>query len=124
MPLLTCSGSCMPLWNDNLTSARASFVTRLECAMTGATYAPDEVRNLSDAGWPLLIRYDLDGARQALTRETLAARPADLWRWREILPVRRAQSIVGLGESETPLVPLARVAARLGLRALLVKDEG
>jgi threonine synthase len=112
------------LWNDNLTAARETFVTRLECSMTGATYAPDAVRNLSDAGWPLLVRYDLEAAARALTREALACRPADLWRWREILPVRRAESIVSLGESETPLIPLQRVAARLGLAELLVKDEG
>ncbi|HEX5182347.1 MAG TPA: threonine synthase [Allosphingosinicella sp.] len=112
------------IWNDNLTAARDTFVTHLECSMTGAVYPADALRNLSDAGWPLLVRYDLEAAKRALTREALAARPADLWRWREILPVRRAESIVSLGESETPLIPLARVAARLGLSELLVKDEG
>ncbi|HEY1607532.1 MAG TPA: threonine synthase [Allosphingosinicella sp.] len=114
----------MTQWNQNLTAARATFVTHLECSMTGAAYPTDALRNLSDAGWPLLVRYDLEGARRALTREALADRPADLWRWREILPVRRAESIVSLGESETPLIPLDRVAARLGLAELLVKDEG
>ncbi|HEX4737700.1 MAG TPA: threonine synthase [Allosphingosinicella sp.] len=112
------------LWSDNLTAARDTFVTHLECSMTGETYPADQIRNLSDAGWPLLVRYDLDAAKQALTKVALAGRPQDLWRWREILPVRRPDSIVSLGETETPLIPLHRVAQRLGLSELLVKDEG
>jgi threonine synthase len=92
--------------------------------MTGTRYDPDRIYNLSDAGWPLLVRYDLTGVAAAMTAEALAARPRDLWRWRELLPVRRAEDIVSLGESETPLVPLARIGARLGLADLLVKDEG
>jgi threonine synthase len=112
------------LWSDNLTASRPSFVTHLECSMTEVGYPAGQVRNLSDAGWPLLVRYDLEAAGGALTREALAKRPADMWRWREILPVTRAESIVSLGENETPLVPLARLASRLGLKELLVKDEG
>lgn len=111
-------------WNDNLTAERATFVTHLECSMTGARHAADQLHNLSEAGWPLLVRYDLEGARGALTRERLAARPMDLWRWRELLPVRRAADIVSLGEAATPIVPLPASAARIGLETLLVKDEG
>ena len=112
------------IWSDNLTAKRDTFVTNLECSMTGETCPADEVHYLSVAGWPLLVRYDLDAAKRALTRDALAERPADLWRWREILPVRRAESIVSLGETETPLIPLTRIASRLGLSELLVKDEG
>ena len=111
------------IWNENLLAERGSFVSHLECSMTGARYEPDRVYNLSEAGWPLLVRYDLAGAGAAMTRQALAARPMDLWRYREILPVRRAADIVSLGETETPLVPLARTGARLGVD-LLVKDEG
>ena len=113
-------------WNANLTGEHASFVSHLECAMTGERLGPDRLHGLSPAGKPLLVRYDLDAARAALTREVLAARPADLWRWRELLPVRRAADIVSLGEAETPLVPLDRIAGAAGAApgALLVKDEG
>src|SRR5205085_12054983 len=80
----------------------------------------------SPAGRPLLVRYDLEAARRSLTAAALAARPRDMWRWREILPIRRQADIVSLGESETPLVPLPRLAAEAGAEAasLLVKDEG
>jgi len=82
------------------------------------------VHNLSRAGKPLLVRYDLAGVRKALSKDTLASRPADLWRYRELLPVRRASDIVSLGEAVTPIVPLAKTAAKIGAGAILVKDEG
>ena len=111
-------------WNDNLTAERPTFVTHLECSMTGERYEADKLHGLSAAGRPLLVRYDLDGVRGALTREALAGRPNDMWRWREMLPVRRAEDVVSLGEAATPIVSLDKVGARLGLRELLVKDEG
>jgi threonine synthase len=112
------------LWDRNLVEDRDTFVTHLECSMTGERYEPDRLHGLSRAGRPLLVRYDLERARQRLTREALASRPLDMWRCREILPVRRSQSIVSLGESATPIVPLSRLAAKFGAAQLLVKDEG
>jgi threonine synthase len=105
------------VWNANLSDARESFVSHLECATTGERVAADTLRNLSPAGFPLLVRYDLAGAARRLTREALAARPQDIWRYREILPVRRAEDIVSLGEARTPLVALKTA------RNLLAKDE-
>jgi len=112
------------IWSDNLSAERPSFVTHLECSLTGERLEADRLHNLSAAGRPLVARYDLDGVRGALSKRSLAERPRDLWRWRELLPMRRAADIVSLGEAETPLVPLAKTAARLGLAELLVKDEG
>ncbi|WP_017672119.1 threonine synthase [Blastomonas sp. AAP53] len=109
MPLLT-----------NITADRASFVTHLECSMTGEVYPADQVHGLSRVGRPLLVRYDLPGIAAHLDRDELAARATDLWRWRELLPVRQAQHIVSLGEIETPLVPLPVS----GGPNVLVKDEG
>jgi threonine synthase len=105
---------------DNLNIERQTFVTHLECSLTGERYEADRRHGLSTAGRPLLVRYDLPAIRAALARETLAARPADMWRWRELLPVRRAESIVSLGEIETPLIPIPAS----GGASVLVKDEG
>ncbi len=110
------------VWSDNLLAERKTFVSHLECSMTGERYEADQVHGLSRAGRPLLVRYDLDGARAELSREAIAARPADMWRLREILPVRRAENIVSLGEAATPIVPLGRTGSssryrhRSGLR--------
>ena len=97
-------------YDDNLMAKRPSFVTHLECAMTGERHEADQVHNLSRAGKPLLVRYDLAGVRAAMSKETLAARPPDLWRYRELLPVRKVEDIVSLGETMTPLLhcPLQR----------------
>jgi threonine synthase len=110
--------------DDNLTTERPTFVTHLECAYTGEHYAADEVHNLSRAGKPLLVRYDLDGVKKALSKDALAQRPADLWRYRELLPVRRAGDIVSLGEAMTPLIRLPKLAKKIGGGELIVKDEG
>jgi threonine synthase len=109
--------------DDNLTAERPTFVTHLECAYTGEHYPADQVHNLSRAGKPLIVRYDLDGVRAALTKEALARRAPDLWRYRELLPVRRTADIVSLGEATTPLMRLPKLAAKAGGGKLLVKDE-
>ncbi len=105
---------------DNIRAERPSFVTHLECSMTGEHYAADQLHQLSRVGRPLLVRYDLAGIGAALTRDALAARPTDLWRWRELLPVRRAENIVSLGEIETPLIDIPKS----GGPGAIVKDEG
>ena len=110
--------------NENLTAERPTFVTHLECAMTGERHDADVVHNLSRAGKPLLVRYDLVGVKRALTKDALAARPPDLWRYREMLPVRHTEDIVSLGEAMTPLVPLPALAKKLRGGEILVKDEG
>jgi len=110
--------------NDNLVGSRPSFVTHLECSMTGERYEADVLQGLSSVGRPLLVGYDLPGVEAALTKVELARRPADLWKWRELLPVRDAANIVSLGEGETPLIPLGKIAAKLGAAELVVKDEG
>ncbi len=111
--------------NSNLTEPRPSFVTHLECSYTGERYEADTVQNLSAAGKPLLVRYDLDGVKAALTRDTLAGRPEGLWRYRELLPVREAADIVSLGEVMTPLIRLPATERSLGVSGeIIVKDEG
>jgi threonine synthase len=102
-----------------------TFVTHLECGLTGERYEADVVQGLSKAGRPLLVRYDLPGVAKALTKDMLAARPQTLWRYREMLPVRRPENVVSLGEIVTPLISLPRVAKQLGATGdILVKDEG
>ena len=109
-------GRAVMNYDDNLRAERPNFVTHLECAMTGERHEADQVHNLSRAGKPLLVRYDLAGVAKALTKETLARRAPDLWRYRELLPVRRSADIVSLGESVTPIVRMAKLAGKLGWR--------
>ncbi len=100
------------------------LVTHLECSLTRERHEAGRIHGLSGAGKPLLVRYDLEKAREALTREALAAREPTMWKWRELLPLPAGVAPVSLGEPQTPIVPLPRTAGRAGASQLLVKDEG
>ena len=100
------------------------FVTHLECGMSGERLPAGVLHNLSPKGFPILVRYDLAGVARAMTKDALARRPQDMWRWRELLPVRDSRHVLSLGETWTPLVPLPRLAKKLGGGEILVKDEG
>jgi threonine synthase len=100
-----------------------SFVTHLESALDGTRLdaaVPQTVHN----GRPLWVRYDLDAVRRAVSPEALRARPAGLWRYRELLPLPFDATPVSLGEGPTPLVAADRLARELGVATLWVKDEG
>src|ERR1700748_3961516 len=79
--------------DENLITERPTFVTHLECSATGERYPADVLHNLSRAGKPLLVRYDLDGVRKALSKDALIKRPPVFWRYRELLPVRRTSGM-------------------------------
>lgn len=104
-----------------------NFVTHLECSETGKSYPAKQRHNLSESGKPLLVRYDLAALGRSLDKQTLAARrDRGFWRYAEFLPVCAAENRISLGEIETPLIPLDRMAGLIGAPAgrLLVKDEG
>ena len=70
---------------------------------------------------PLEVTYDYDAIRGAVTRDEISARPENLWRYRELLPVREPRT--GFHSGFTPLVKADRLAKRLGLRELYIKDD-
>jgi threonine synthase len=96
----------------------------LECPRCGDRHEADRPASVCGCGSPLLARYDLDAVRAAVTVDDIARRPPDLWRYRELLPVRDPARAVTLGEGWTPLLPVLRYGQRIGLPGLLVKDEG
>ena len=87
--------------------------------MTGERYPAHEVRGLSSVGRPVLVRYDLEALRRAITRADLVDREQGFWRYRELLPVRDDANVVSLGEVDTPLIELQHEAGKA-----IVKDEG
>ncbi len=95
------------------------FVTHLECSLTGKFYPPGAVYGLSEAGRPLLVRYDLDALREAVRFEEMLARTGGFWQFEELLPMEGTR--LDLGEMITPIVPLD-VLHPAG--ELLMKDEG
>jgi len=99
-------------------------VKNLECSFCHREYEARRLQNVcTECGKPLLVRYDLKRIAKFLTRQALYARRSDLWRYREMLPVRREDNIVTLGEGWTPLLPARRLGASLGMSHLIIKDE-
>ena len=99
-----------------------SALSHLECARCGARHDASGVHGLCRCGSPLLARYDLERAA-AGGRAAIAARPPDLWRYHELLPVSAPGQVVSLGEGMTPLLPLPGLGRALGVPRLLMKDE-
>ena len=99
-------------------------VKNLECSFCHREYEARRLHNVcTDCGKPLLVRYDLKRIAKFLTRQALYARRSDLWRYREMLPVRREDNIVSLGEGWTPLIHAKTLGASLGVGQLFLKDE-
>jgi len=99
-------------------------VKNLECSSCHREYEARRVHNVcTECGKPLFVRYDLKRISKFLTRQALYARRSDLWRYREVLPVRREDNIVTLGEGWTPLHHAKHLGETLGMSELYIKDE-
>ncbi|EPX60961.1 Threonine synthase [Cystobacter fuscus DSM 2262] len=101
-----------------------SFLSHLECSRCHQTHDADRLQNLCTCGGPLLVRYDLKAVARAVRPANLAGRVSSLWRYRELLPLRDDKNLITLGEGMTPLFPLPRLGASVGLPDLWLKDEG
>lgn len=100
------------------------YLIDLQCPECGQHYPAEVLQTYCLAcRSPLAAAYDLAGLSSKLGREELRLRPRGIWRWAELLPVRRAENRLTLGEGDTPLLPLPRLGRELGLADLWVKDE-
>ncbi|MDP6930635.1 MAG: threonine synthase [Planctomycetota bacterium] len=99
-----------------------SFVSHLESTFDGSTL-PARTLQTIHGGKPLLVRYDLAAIAAATRRESLRDRAPDLWRYEELLPLEQRENRVSLGEGMTPLLDCPRLAERIGLNSLKIKDE-
>ena len=102
-----------------------TFVTHLECSISGKRYEKDLVHGLSDEGKPLLVRYDLEKIKEVFSKDYIKNTDKNgFWRYSFLLPVETS-NIISLGEVLTPLISLDNVAKKLNQKGdLLVKDEG
>jgi threonine synthase len=99
------------------------MLTHCECPRCGAIHDAATILGVCSCGSPLLCRYDLDAVRGRLTPARIATRSANLWRYRELLPVADPAHEVTLGEGWTPLIEAPRYGAGAGVPGLMVKDE-
>ena len=89
-----------------------SALSHLECSRTGDSYDADQVQGVSKVGAPLLARYDLDQVRASVTREEIAGRPHDLWRYHEVLPGPGSRARHDLGRGDDAAAAAADATAR------------
>jgi len=102
-----------------------SCLTHLECGLCGERLEADRLWNLCPKDQkPLLARYDLEAARAAVTKASIAGREPTMWRYLELLPVRDDAFKLCLGEGFTPLLRAGRLEKETSLGPLYVKDEG
>jgi threonine synthase len=101
-----------------------SALTHLECSRCGTVYDARQVQGTCSCGSPLLARYDMARVGAQVSRDDVARRPPDLWRYHELLPVTSAGRVVSLGEGMTPLLAMPRLGQAIGLPRLWMKDEG
>ena len=99
-----------------------SFVQGLQCRECGQDYPASPIHICDNCFGPLDIVYDYEGIKHAVSRETIAARPRNLWRYRELLPID-GEPRAGLYSGCTPLVRAHRLGQALGVKELYVKDD-
>lgn len=100
-----------------------TWFTHLECTRTGTTYDVDGLHNLSDVGAPLFARYDLEALAASWRRDDVAGRASNMWRYREVMPLRADDVEITLEEGMTPLRAAPRLGQWAGVPGLLIKDE-
>ena len=104
-----------------------NYVSHLECSITGKKYEANKIHGLSDAGRPLLVRYDLQTLKNEVSKDDITNSKVDgLWRYSPLLPVLDPKDRVTLGETITPLIQLNRTVnySSKDKGVVLVKDEG
>jgi threonine synthase len=102
-----------------------AFVTHIECTVCGRRHEAGGLLTVCvQCGQMLAVRYDLARVALSVSKDALRQRPPGMYRFRELLPLEDTEEPVTLGEGGTPLLPLPRLGAHLGLRYLWAKDEG
>jgi threonine synthase len=100
-----------------------SAFTFLLCPECGHCYDADEVHTFCKAcASPLLAQYDL-ARLGSLSKNGVGRRSKGLWRWHELLPLRDPANRISLGEGDSALLDVPRLASEVGAEELFIKDE-
>jgi len=99
-----------------------SLVVGLQCHLCKAAYKAEALWVCEKCLGPLEVVYDYAAVRERMSRVLIESRPANLWRYRELLPIE-GEPRTGLHSGFTPLVRSQRLAGQLGVRELYFKDD-
>jgi threonine synthase len=99
-----------------------SYVTGLQCHLCKAKFPAKALWVCDKCLGPLEVVYDYAAIRRDISRQKIESRAPNLWRYRELLPIE-GEPRTGLYSGYTPLVRADRLAARIGVRELYLKDD-
>ena len=99
------------------------FITHFESAIDSSVTLPADCEQTMHENRPLWSRYDLDGVKQSMTKQALAQRPRDMWRYHELLPVGDEIKPITMNKSMSPIIECPRFANRMGMKHVWIKDE-
>jgi len=99
-----------------------TFINGLKCRECGREYSKRAIAGCEECFAPLEVDYDYDAISRVLSSEVISARPKNLWRYRELLPLER-EPAVGLASGGTPLIRAERLGRVLGIRDLYIKND-
>jgi len=100
----------------------AATFKALKCKECGAEYELAASHVCEACFGPLEVTYDYNTLRRTVTRETIQSGPNSIWRYRSFLPVA-TENVIDVGTGMTPLVQANRLARRLGLKKLYIKND-
>ena len=101
-----------------------SFLIDLQCSQCKERYSAEEIHGCCKCGGQLMAAYDLNGIARAVSKEDIAKRFMNMWRYSEMLPVRDLNNIFSFQEGFTPILSLSSVAREIGHTQIYLKDEG
>jgi threonine synthase len=99
-----------------------SLVRGLKCRECGKSYDKAPIHVCEFCFGPLEVDYDYAAIGKVLTRAKIESRPHTMWRYAELLPIDGPPA-VGQATGMTPLVRAERLAKRLGLKEVWVKND-
>jgi threonine synthase len=107
---------------DPLTTQTAATFTALKCKECGAEYEPKALHVCEYCFGPLEVAYDYSALSRVVTRKSIEAGPKSIWRYRPLLPVA-TDNPIDVGTGMTPLLQANRLARRLGIKRLFIKND-
>ena len=94
----------------------------LRCAECGKSFGNRPLSGCPECLAPLEVQYDLESVRGRFTHETIAAGPANIWRYKELLPIPEG-FLPDLPVGFTPLVRAKNLGKRIGADNLYIKND-
>jgi len=104
-----------------VTEKKPTF-TKLVSKEGGVEYPPEALYVCEETFSPLEVAYDYDAIRSQVSRASIEAGPHSIWRYRPFLPVA-TDNVIDVGTGMTPLLKSNRLARRLGLKNLYIKND-